>query len=1156
MRKIALYFAFLLLGFQSFSQDTTWVQTFTFDSITTRRAWFPFPAELDTMRFEKVMMYYKLKCSPLTTWDQYDCGEWDYLTYTRVFDHTGNFDSIAKNSSRFLSNWDQPATIDFVPSPNNESDYYFRDESTRNTAGLIFSNPEAANTNSNWPFKSNEKGNRYQILMTQQQLLAANVQAGPLNALKLYVQNLGVNGALPFPNIRMKASADVELSSFHTNGFIEVYNASRGIANGLNALVLGENNFDFYQPFIWDGTSNIVIEFYAENDFPFATSLSFDAVSVAGNKAISYAGKNGQLTLNGTNYTMLEYSDEVVGPEVTIEFWAKGNGVAGTNTSFLEAYDTLGNRVLNIHMPWSNNNLYWDAGNQTGYDRINKAMAANEIDSVWNHWAFVKKQSTGEMFIYKNGSLWHSGTNLNREVGYIHRFILGASKDQSIKWKGNVDEFRVFNSALTQATIQANYQHKIDASHPNWSNLKVYYDFDNEKYAVDHSPNGLKLMPSEMGMIQFDEVPVAGVHQETTLPKMSFGQGPLNSPVLTYHTNQAKQMDPIVVFEQVPLFRHFDIVQSYVGIPHGMSTQYDQTGNILSQQPVQTTVSLGNQPIVCYNPPYEVIHDVEIARYITPYGIQFDLGPNGFTWKYDVTDYQMYLKGLVDLAAHNTQELVDLKFAFIKGIPPRDVHARQAIWSDFKSYNFAQMANDVVLQETPVVLADTSQMFKIKTRMSGHGQVGDAACCEWVANDHQIKVDGVPRFNWNIWQTTDCGDNPNIGQGGTWPYAREGWCPGDRVKEHEFELTPFVSAGDTVKLDYVINAVPGNDPGQAGGNYIAAYDLISYSAPNFQNDAAIADVLNPNNWEYYSKWNPTCQNPRVVLKNTGAQPLTSCRIFAWITYGDNIVYDWTGNLGFLEETVIELPVDNIDWWTDLYGHQIFTAWVADVNGIIGEDEYNQNSLKTVKFDAPERIDGAFYVWLTTNNKADENKYRLMDHAGNILFQRDVLDNQTQYKDTFNLAPGCYSIVIEDSDSDGLGFWYSSQVEGETTGQMRLRKVGGSYIEFFPADFGNYHRYDFSVGFTLGIKEADLTHEIAVYPNPTNGLTTVEVNGSVHHDATVELYDLSGRKLLSEKMNADEYFAESFLDLSPMKPGTYLVRITTNQRVYTKELIKQ
>jgi hypothetical protein len=1155
MRKILLYLSFLFLGFQLSAQDTTWVQTFTFDSITTRRSWFQFPQELDTMRFEKVMMYYKLKCSPLTTWDQYDCGEWDYLTYTRVFDHTGLFDSVANNSSRFLSNWATPNVIDYTPIPYGQNNTHLRDEWTRSLSGLSYSTPNAVTSSQQWPFKTDEKGGRFQLLLTQAQLLQAGVQAGDLQSLRLYLNDIAVDGKLFYPSLRVKATNDTELLNFHSTGFTEVYNSSAGIPGGLSPLVAGLNELAFYQTFTWDGNSNIVIEFYFENDIPSANSLSFETSSITTNQALSYEGKNGYLSLDGNNYTMLEYSDENMGSEVTIECWVKGNGVAGTNTSFLEAYDTLGNRILNIHMPWSNNNLYWDAGNQTGYDRINKAMAANEIDNTWNHWAFVKKQSTGEMFIYKNGQLWHSGTNLNRSMGYIHRFILGASKDQSIKWKGSIDEFRVYNAALPQATILANYQKKIDTSHPNWANLKVYYDFDNLNYAVDKTPNQFKLMPSQFGMIKFDELPLAGIKQETFMPLLSFGQGISNALVQTSVLNQKKISEPVIIFSQMPLFRHFDIVASYVGLPQGDSYVFDQNGNVISQSPYSTSNQLFNMPIVCYNPPYELIKDVEIARYITPYGIQFDLGPNGFTWKYDVTDYQMYLKGLVDLAAHNTQELIDLKFAFIKGIPPRDVHARQPIWSDFKSYNFAQMANDVVLQEKPIILADSSEMFKIKTRMSGHGQVGDFACCEWVANDHQIKVDGVPRFNWNIWQSTECGDNPNIGQGGTWPYAREGWCPGDRVKEHEFELTPYVTPGDTVKLDYAINAVPGNDPGQAGGNYIAAYDLISYSAPNFQNDASISDVLNPNNWEYYGKWNPTCQNPRVVLKNTGAQPLTSCRIFAWITYGDNIVYDWTGNLGFLEEVVIELPVDNIDWWTDLYSNQTFTAWVADVNGIIGEDEYNQNSLKSTKFDAPERIDGPFFIWLTTNNKASENKYRMVDHAGNILFERDNLTNQTQYKDTFNLAPGCYSIIIEDSDDDGLGFWYSNQVEGETTGQMRLRQVGGSYIEFFPADFGSYHRYDFSVGFTLDVKEEELAHEIAIFPNPTSGVTTIEVSGSVYNDASIELYDLSGRKLLQDKMNATEFFAESFLDLSSMNAGTYLVRIITNQRVYTKELVK-
>ena len=162
-------------------------------------------------------------------------------------------------------------------------------------------------------------------------------------------------------------------------------------------------------------------------------------------------------------------------------------------------------------------------------------------------------------------------------------------------------------------------------------------------------------------------------------------------------------------------------------------------------------------------------------------------------------------------------------------------------------------------------------------------------------------MDGVSRFNWNIWQPTECGDNPNISQGGTWPYAREGWCPGDKVKEYEFELTPYVTPGDSVSLDYSINDVPTSDPGQGSGNYVAAFDLISYSSPNFQNDAAITDILNPNNWEYYSKFNPTCSNPRVLLRNTGAQNLVSCKIRCWITYGNFLEYEWSGNLAFLKK---------------------------------------------------------------------------------------------------------------------------------------------------------------------------------------------------------------------------------------------------------------
>lgn len=1160
MNKLLVLLLGLSLSFAHFSQDTTWVTTFTFDSITTRRANFPFPEELNSKRFEKVLMYYKLKCSPLTTWDQYNCGEWDYLTYTRVFDHTGVYDSVRVDKAKYLANCLAPNVINYSPLPYSQSDNYQRVENYRSLANLNSFPLNTANSSSSLPFNTTKNGGKYQVLLTATELSAAGIQVGDIQSLSLYLNSLGTSGELLFPSISLKSTTESELISFHTNGFTEVYNASHGLTQA--ELSLGENALLFYQAFAWNGTDNIIIEFSFQNDYPVASSLDFQTETISTNSALNFEGKNGVLEFSGANYALLEMSDLTIGNELSIEFWSKGNGIAGTNTTFLEGYDTLNNRIVNIHMPWSNNNMYFDAGISSGYDRINKTMSSDEMVDTWNHWAFVKKQNTGEMFIYKNGVLWHSGTNLNRSVGYIHRLVLGSSMNQSLFWKGQIDEFRIYNAALSQATIAANYKSKIGDSHPNWNNLLAYYDFDDVNYAVDRSQNDYQLMLSQGysitsgSMLKWGVSPLAGVLQATKRPQLSFGQGTVVGDLQTNTVNRPSLKEPIVIFEQAVVNQHFEIVNSFIGAPEGSSNTISPQGELINILPYSTSNQLLNDTLTYYNDPYELIKDVEIARYITPYGIQFDLGPNGFAWIYDVTDYQDYLRDTVDLAAHNTQELLDLRFAFIEGIPPRDLHKREPIWSDFRSYNFGNMANDVVLPATNIVLSDTSEMFKIKTRMSGHGQVGDYACCEWVNNNHQIKVDGVPRFNWNIWQNTECGENPNIGQGGTWPYAREGWCPGDQVKEHEFELTPYVSPGDTVSLDYVINEVPASDPGQGGGNYIAAYDLISYSEPNFQNDAAIKDVLNPNNYEYYSKYNPTCSNPRVILKNTGEMPLTSCKIVCWITYGDNIEFNWTGNLNFLEEIVVEIPVANNSWWTDLDSNMTFTAYVRDVNGTFGNDEYQFNSVKTTKFSAPERIDGPFFIWLTTNNKASENKYRLIDHAGNILFERINLTNQTQYKDTFDLAPGCYSVIIEDSDDDGLSFWYSAQVEGETAGTMRLRKVGGTYIEFFPGDFGSYHRYDFSVGFELGIDEAKLEHEIAIFPNPTNGVTTIEVKGAVNNVATVEIYDLMGRKMHVEEMNATQYFAESFIDFSTFTAGTYFVKIITNQRVYTKELIKR
>lgn len=1148
---------FTLNSLPLLAQDTTWVQTFTFDSINARRGTFVFPPELNSKRFEKVLMYYKLKCSPQTPWDQYNCGEWDYLTYTRVFDHTGVFDSTLVEAKKYEMNRTTPESVLYSPVPVTKYDTYTRSENNRSGASLTDLTVNVANNTASLPFDLAQQGGRFQLLLTAAELTNAGVVSGDIESLSLYINSITGTGNLKFPRIAIKSTLSTELTQFETADFYEVYNASHWSGGSKGVLNSGQNELLFYRPYTWNGTDNIVLEFYFENPEKTADLLLFDVEDLNSNSALQFSERNGCMQFSGANHGLLELSDFVVGNEMTICFWSKGANNLGTNTSVLEAYDTLNNRILNIHLPWSDNTLYFDAGAGNGYDRISKGMSSvTEIDEVWNHWAFVKNASTGEMKVYKNGTLWHSGTGKNSPIGYIHRFMLGANLNAANNWKGKLDEFQFYNAALSASTIQEWATKKPDATHPNWNDLLVYYDFDEENWVSDRSDNNHKLMPSEKGMINWGEYPLVAVKQIMQRPLISFGQGSVIGGEIETFVDVKTPKEPSVFFEYVPVNRHIEISQSFLGLESGSEISYNELGAIVAQTSFTGSQSLTNQTVSYYETPIERLNDVEIGRYITPYGIGFDLGADGFSYVYDVSDYQQYLKDNVDLAAHNTQELIDLRFAFVEGIPPRDLHKREAIWSDFKSYQYGDMDADNVLNAVTVQLADSSKSFKIKTRFTGHGHNGSVNCCEWDPKTHEIIIDNVPRFNWEIWQTTECGDNPNIGQGGTWPYAREGWCPGDMVKEFDHELTPFVTPGSSVKIDYDIEDVPVNDAAQGNGNYIVAMDLISYSAPNFTNDAAIVDVLNPNNYEYYRKFNPTCSYPRIILQNTGSQKLTKCKINCWISEDRILEYNWTGDLAFLEKEIVEIPITDLNWWSYNSGEHVFYAEIASLEDGAVTDMYANNNRFTTKFQAPEIVTGPFYVWLTTNNKAAENKYKLIKDNGEVVFERNTLSNQTQYKDTFNLDPGCYSIIIEDSDNDGLSFWYSNQTEGETAGSMRLRAVGGSVFESFPGDFGRYHRFNFSVGLNnLAVQKLSPNAHLSVFPNPGKEEFYIDLGGDINGQANLTLCDLQGRMILEQDMVATSSHADVTLNLKNIPAGVYFVRVLAGGQIYTKELIK-
>lgn len=444
----------------------------------------------------------------------------------------------------------------------------------------------------------------------------------------------------------------------------------------------------------------------------------------------------------------------------------------------------------------------------------------------------------------------------------------------------------------------------------------------------------------------------------------------------------------------------------------------------------------------------------EIGRFITPYGIQLDLGPEGTTWILDVTDYGPILNGTKRVTAGNSQELLDLKFVFIKGVPPRDPLTVTRLWQP-GSPSYESIVNDESLAPIEVTLNPDAAMYRINTRPQGgnfNGPANTDNCAEFCDREHWLTIDGEEHFRWNVWKT--CGLNPVYPQGGTWPIDRAGWCPGDFVVTQHHELTPYVVPGEKVTIDYGIENPPQFEP---YGHWVFWADLVAYGPPNFTNDASLEAIVAPNDFTIYGRSNPICSSPIVRIKNTGGETLNSLTI----TYGFEgetpVTFEWAGELEFLEEADVVLPALPYEQFV---GDDLrFTAAVSNPNG--EADEYGPNNSKSSTVEVPPLYPPTFTVELKTNRQAAaQYEWEMLDADGTVIQRGDNLSDETLYTYPFDLPEGCYTFRLVNREGFGLDFFAVRDALG--TGSLRFTSGPGTLKTFEP-DFGSEIRHEFRVG---------------------------------------------------------------------------------------------
>ena len=546
---------------------------------------------------------------------------------------------------------------------------------------------------------------------------------------------------------------------------------------------------------------------------------------------------------------------------------------------------------------------------------------------------------------------------------------------------------------------------------------------------------------------------------------------------------------------------------------------------------------------------------IEIGRYITPYGINLTLGPNGFTWVYDVTDYRAYLADSVQLSSGNTQELLDLKFVFFEGEAPADVIKVDQLWNNgAASYSYADLTADKKLFPISAAVDPNAGVLKFRSRMTGHGHNSNDGsyphCCEWKNNTHYLYSDSTLVNDWELWQTLDCADNPVFPQGGTWPYAREGWCPGDRVKDVEFDITRFRMA-DSIHLDYRITPVPANNLGMGGGNYVTANHLIQYAKPKYWNDAEIYDILSPSSAQINSKFNPVCAEPRIVIRNNSLDTMRTLDLEYLVSGGQKMKYTWTGKLGFLQTEVVALPIRDGGFYRG-DGSNVFTCKITRRNLI--KDEYAANNTMQSNFKLPDIYKDRLYIEFKSNTNPDENRYVIRDAHDSVVFVRENLAANKVYKDTlYKLKPGCYTLELTDEGTDGLSFWANA---AQGSGYIRLRKAtGNTVLKNFGPDFGYRIYYAFiadSLQKENSTEETDIKGDetITLYPNPGNGALNIETYGFMGN-YTVTIYSSIGDMVYENTFNTTENPTIELNNLN-VASGIYVVKLSNG----TNTLIKK
>lgn len=522
----------------------------------------------------------------------------------------------------------------------------------------------------------------------------------------------------------------------------------------------------------------------------------------------------------------------------------------------------------------------------------------------------------------------------------------------------------------------------------------------------------------------------------------------------------------------------------------------------------------------------------EIMSFVTPYGIQLDLGKEGKMWEFDVTDYLPILNGdkILSVERGAWQEELDIRFLFIKGTPARNVLNIQQLWPATEE-NYQNIQSDKRFPALDVSVPAEAKTFKIRSMITGHGQEG-----EFITRNHTITVNGE-EFTREV--VKQCSENPVYPQGGTWVYTRAGWCPGAPTDLAEYDVTANMSAENII--DYTVQS------GSGDSRYVVNNQLVSYGAPNFTNNATLVEVRRPSDRVEFARYNPAATQPIITVRNNGAAELTSLTIHYGVEGAPMNTYEWKGDVIFNDTVQIVLPTPST--WGE-QATNIFKVHIANPNG--QADEYMKDDSYASRFVKAPVYSGGIVIRYRTNNVPEQNWYQITDKDGKIVIENpDISEPTTTYYDSLTLAPGNYTFSFYDEGENGINWWASPDDGAGTLAFRKNSATTGTSLKTFNPDFGHVIHYDFTISGTASVDPVEAPLQLVrVFPNPATSTLRIDLKGYDTQNMKFAITNITGKRFLEGALDSNK------LDISQLPVGHYTLELISSEGTAYIQFLKE